>query len=69
MVGSGTCAGGGDIGADIALWCCGAVGVVLGMEEVVVMRIQAVNMVVVVVHLPWLSGKQSRRCSTRGVRK
>ena len=33
------------------------------------MRIQAVNMVVVVVHLPWLSGKQSRRCSTRGVEK
>ena len=32
MVGSGTCAGGGDIGADIALWCCGAVGVVLGEE-------------------------------------
>ena len=31
MVGSGTCAGGGDIGADIALWCCGAVGVVLGV--------------------------------------
>ena len=35
MVGSGACAGGGDIGADIALWCCGAVGVVLGVRDCV----------------------------------